>query len=272
MPTTELGDFLRKRRAAVRPAQVGLPEHGDRRVAGLRREEVAQLAGVSVDYYVRLEQGRERNPSAQVAETLAVALRLDDDGRAHLFRLAGLAPTARAAYGADRVDPALVQLMAAWPATPALVYNRAYDILAANPLGEALFAGLPRNLMLAVFTEPRAREFYADWPTVAANSVAGFRMQLGKAPDHPRVRAVLSELLEGSEEFAELWRRHDARGKSLDLKTLHHPEVGRLTLRVQTFSVRGTDGQELAVYSPEPDSPSADAVALLGMLTTSGNA
>ncbi|MBM2615889.1 helix-turn-helix domain-containing protein [Actinoplanes sp. LDG1-06] len=260
-----LGDFLRRRRAAVRPSEVGLPDHGDRRVPGLRREEVAQLAGVSVDYYVRLEQGRERNPSAQVAETLAVALRLDDDGRTHLFRLAGLAPTARAAYGKDRVDPALVQLLQAWPATPALVYNRAYDILAANSLGAALFAGLPQNLMLAVFTDPRARDFYADWPTVAANAVAGFRMQLGEAPAHPRIRAVLQELLERSPDFAALWQQHDARGKTIDVKTFHHPSVGTLTLRVQTFSVRGADGQELAVYSPEPASPSADAVTLLAL-------
>ncbi|MGK5684150.1 helix-turn-helix transcriptional regulator [Actinoplanes sp. URMC 104] len=266
MPTSELGDFLRHRRAAVRPGQVGLPEHGDRRVAGLRREEVALLAGVSVDYYVRLEQGRERTPSAQVAESLAVALRLGDDGRAHLFRLAGLAPRDRVSHAAERVDPALAELLDSWPATPALVLGRAYDVLAANPLGEALFAGLSRNLMLAVFTDPRAREFYADWPAVAANSVAGFRVRLGEAPGHPRVRAVLAELLERSPEFAALWREHDARGKTIDVKTLRHPEVGELTLRVQTFAVRGTDGQELTVYSAEPGSPSADAVALLGML------
>jgi transcriptional regulator with XRE-family HTH domain len=263
VPTTPLGEFLRRRRAAVRPETVGLPAAGLRRVPGLRRDEVAQLAGVSIDYYVRLEQGRERGPSAQVLETLSGALRLDADGRDHLYRLAGLAPLLR--EPAQDVDDGLVDLMDAWPDTPALVYNLAYDVLAANPLGEALYNGFRsgRNLMHLVFSAPDARDFYADWPAVAANSVAGFRLQHGRSPGDPRLRAVLSDLLSTSAEFTELWSRHDARGKSLELKTFCHPQVGPLTLRAQTFEVRGGSAQELVVYRAEPGSRSARALAEL---------
>lgn len=262
----EFGEYLKSRRAALNPADVGLRSTGVRRVPGLRREEVALLAGVSVDYYGRLEQGRERSPSVQVLDALAAALRLDDDGRSHLFRLAGLAPRAPSHHVPDRVDPALLRLMEAWPDNPALVYNRAYDILAANPLAAALFGdlGAVGNLMLLVFTEPRAREFYVDWPEIAANSVAGFRMSYGAAPDDPRTRAVLSELLNGSREFRNLWERRDARRKSLGSKTFRHSDVGTLTLHMQTFDVRSAPGQELVVYDAEPGTPSADALKLLG--------
>lgn len=264
----DLGDFLRSRRSRLNPAQVGLISVGQRRVPGLRREEVALLAGVSVDYYVRLEQGRERSPSAQVADALATALRLDDDARGHLFLLAGLTPRPRAAQASRRVDPALLQLMSAWPDNPALVYNRAYDVLAANPIAEALFGdfGARGNLMTLVFTEPRSRDFYVDWPSIAANSVAGFRRNHGEDPGDPRVVAVLAELLAHSLEFADLWAHHDVRGKTQDTKTFRHEAVGVLTLSLQTFAVRSAPGQELVVYQAEPDSPSADAVKVLGSL------
>ncbi|WP_028921697.1 helix-turn-helix domain-containing protein [Pseudonocardia acaciae] len=266
--TSALGDYLSGRRARVTPAEANIPVVGHRRVPGLRREEVAMLTGVSVDYYVRLEQGRERNPSAQVLEALSVALRLDEDGRAHLFRLAGLAPRASAAAVTDRVDPSLLQLMDAWPHNPALVYNRAYDVLASNEIADALFEdyGPERNLMKLVFLSERARGFYVDWPGVAANSVAGFRLGHGAAPRDPRIRSVLAELLERSEEFRELWARHDARGKALETKTFEHPEVGRITLAMQTFDVRSAPGQELVVYHAEPGGPSATALSLLGSI------
>lgn len=268
----ELGDYLKGRRAAVGPNEVGLTSIGVRRVPGLRREEVALLAGVSVDYYGRLEQGRERSPSVQVLEALAAALRLDDDGRSHLFRLAGLAPRSRPGPVCDGVDPALQRLMDAWPENPALVYNRAYDIVAANPLATALFGALGAvgNLILLVFNDPRARDFYADWPAVAADAVAGFRMAYGSAPDDPRARAVLAELLNGSEEFRTLWARHDARRKCLTRKSFRHPEVGVLMLTMQTFDVRSAPGQELVVYDAEPGSPSADALRMLGSIAATG--
>ncbi|WP_216206778.1 helix-turn-helix domain-containing protein [Amycolatopsis aidingensis] len=268
MARSDLGAYLSARRAGVRPDEVNLPRTGHRRVPGLRREEVALLAGVSVDYYVRLEQGRERTPSAPVVDALAAALRLDEDGRQHLFRLAGLSPRARGAAVCERVDPSLLKLMADWPNNPAIVYNRALDVLASNPIADALFHdwGHPRNLMHVVFTDPAARAFYRDWPEVARNAVAGFRLGHGKAPDDPRVREVLTELAGRSPEFARLWAHHDARGKALEHKRFDHPGVGPLTLSMHTFDVRSSPGQELVVYHAEPDSPSSEALALLGSL------
>ncbi|MFD0683875.1 helix-turn-helix transcriptional regulator [Actinomadura fibrosa] len=268
MTSSELGDFLRARRGQVTPEQAGLPSTGHRRVPGLRREEVAALAGVSADYYIRLEQGRERTPSAQVVDALAAALRLPEDGRLHLFRMAGLAPRPRTAAVHDRVDPSLLQLMSAWPDNPAIVYNRAYDVLASNAIADALFHDWShsRNLMHVVFTEPAARTFYRDWHDVARNSAAGFRLGHGQAPDDPRMRQVLTELLAQSPEFAELWARHDARGKALESKRFHHREVGPLTLSMQTFDVRSSPGQELVVYHAEPGSASSEALRLLGSL------
>ncbi|GAB7039323.1 MULTISPECIES: helix-turn-helix domain-containing protein [Catenuloplanes] len=274
MASSPLGDFLRRSRDKVSPADVGISSTGTRRVAGLRREEVAMLAGVSVDYYVRLEQGRERTPSAQMLDALSGALLLDEDARMHLFRLAGLAPRGGVDTGPERADPALLALMDAWPDNPALLYGRAYDVLAANPLAEALFNGFPfsRNLMLTVFLDPAARALYRDWPTVAANSVAGFRLAFGAAPHHPRIRAVLTTLTEHSPEFRTLWADHRARGKSLEVKSFHHPEVGDATLRMHTFDVRAAPGQELVVYHADPGTPSADTLRLLASVAATAPA
>lgn len=267
MPS-DLGDYLGTRRARITPAAAGLVSSGLRRVPGLRREEVALLAGVSVDYYVRLEQGRERRPSSQVLDALAAALQLTDDERTHLFALAGVAPPVRGTGAPDRVDPALRQLMDAWPDNPALVYNGANDVLAANEIADALFGGwtTSRNLLEIVFADPAARGFYVDWAQVAAGAVAGFRLHHGAHPDEPRTRAVLQGLLATSAEFRELWAVHDSRGKSLERKRFHHPQVGPLTLTMQTFDVRSAPGQQLVVYHAEPGTDSIDALRLLGSL------
>ncbi|RDI65560.1 helix-turn-helix transcriptional regulator [Nocardia pseudobrasiliensis] len=268
MAASELGDYLRARRALVGPDEVNLPTVGHRRVPGLRREEVALLAGISVDYYVRLEQGREVGPSSQVVDVLASVLRLDEDGRGHLFRLAGLSPRARTDAVCDRVDPSLLQLMSAWPDNPAIVYNRAYDVLASNAIADALFHDWThsRNLLHIVFTDPGARTFYRDWPEVARNSVAGFRIGYGEAPTDQRIRQVLGEMLDHSPSFAKLWTTHDARGKTLERKRFHHHDVGELTLTMQTFDVRSAPGQQLVVYHADPGSPSGSALVLLGTL------
>ncbi|PRX51455.1 transcriptional regulator with XRE-family HTH domain [Prauserella shujinwangii] len=263
-----LGDFLRARRGRVSPEAAGVVTSGVRRVPGLRREEVATRAGVSVDYYVRLEQGRERNPSAQVLDAIARALRLDDDARLHLFRVAGLTPRTHRGAGPERADPGLSRLLEMWPENPALVLGKAYDVLAANRLAYALFDGLRHgpNLLMKVFLDPEARTFYPDWDRVAANTVAGFRTLHGEAPHDPRIREVLEAVRAGSPDFAAMWQRHDARRKRLERKRFRHPQVGELTLRMHAFDVKSAPGQELVVYHAEPGSASADALRLLGTL------
>ena len=227
------------------------------------------MAGLSVDYYTRLEQGRERNPSVQVLETLGRALRLQDDGRLHLFCVAGLIPSAGFGVDPERVSPELRRLMEMWPDNPAIVLGRAYDVLAGNRLAYALFEGFQfgPNLLAKLFLDPAARTFYLDWPTAAANTVAGFRILHGAAPDDPRVNEVLQTLLTRSPEFTTLWDRNDARGKRLESKRFHHSEVGDLTLHMNAFDVRAAPGQELIVYSAVPGSATADALTLLGTLT-----
>ena len=265
--TSALGEFLRSRRSEVRPDDVGLPTGRARRVPGLRREEVALLAGVSVDYYIRLEQGRERSPSAQVLDALAEVLRLDDDARLHAFRLAGLAPRSVSAR-AEQVSPFLLQLMDGWPDTPAFVISRCYDVLARNRLGTALFDAFTYsdNLLLNVFRDPTARAFYADWQHAAVNTVAGFRMSTGSVPDDPRTLAIVEELRASSPEFRQIWARNQARGKSAEVKTVVHRDVGPITVRMHTFDIREAPGQQLVVYHAEPGSADAQALALLGSI------
>lgn len=263
MAVTPLGEFLRSRRAAVAPDLVSLPSAGPRRVPGLRREEVALLAGVSADYYVRLEQGRERNPSPQVLSAIASALRLADDARLHLYRLAGLAP--RPSAPPTEIDPHLRHLLDSWPANPALIIGRAVDVLASNPLADALFGdqGGHRNLVLHMFLAPEAKTFYLHWDEAAAYAVANLRFLLGEVPGDERLRAVVAQLTEGSAEFRALWELNDARIARLREKTFQHSHVGLLSLRMETFDVRSAPGQELLVYHAEPGTRSAEALGRL---------
>jgi transcriptional regulator with XRE-family HTH domain len=269
MSDTPLGEYLWSRRAQLRPEAVGFATHGRRRVPGLRREEIATMAGLSVDYYTRLEQGRERHPSVQVLEALGTALRLDQDARLHLFRVAGVIPGPEYSTDAEQVVPELLRLMEMWPDNPAIVLGKAYDVLAGNRLAYALFEGFQYgpNLLAKLFLDPNARSFYLDWPEAAANTVAGFRILHGTAPHDHRINEVLRTLLSSSPEFTALWERHDARGKQLQSKRFHHAEVGSLTLQMNAFDVKAAPGQELIIYHAEPSSLSADALTLLGTLT-----
>ncbi|MFI0819465.1 helix-turn-helix transcriptional regulator [Streptomyces sp. NPDC021098] len=268
MSDNELGDFLRVRRAGVRPEDVGMASYGLRRVAGLRREEVAVLAGVNADYYARLEQGRERHPSAQVLDALGRALHLDTDARAHLHRLAGIAPNDRPAARRDVVSPALRQLMDGYAHTPAFVLGPALDLLASNALADALYSPFDPadNLARMVFLDPSGRDFFAQWDWAAQATVANLREATGLDPDNPRLRALIGTLTERSATFSALWRAHTVRGKTRDAKQLSHPDVGPLTLTYQAFDVRDAPGQQLVIYHAEPGSPSAEALSLLGTL------
>ncbi|MFC4907396.1 helix-turn-helix transcriptional regulator [Actinomadura gamaensis] len=267
MDGNHLGEFLRARRARLRPEDVGMASYGTRRVAGLRREEVAVLAGVNADYYTRLEQGRERNPSGQVLDALGRALRLDADARAHLFRLAGTVPDDRPfRQAAEQVSPALRQLMDGYPHTPAFVMNRTLDILATNALADALYRPFDPadNLARMTFLDPAGRRFYTDWDRAAQATVANLRQAAGFDPDDPRLAELVRDLTERSADFARLWNAHAVRGKTRDAKRLLHPDVGPLTLSYQAFDVRDAPGQQLVIYHAEPGGDSAQALSLLG--------
>ncbi|MEC3994100.1 helix-turn-helix transcriptional regulator [Actinacidiphila sp. DG2A-62] len=269
MDDNRMGEFLRARRAALRPPDVGMPSHGTRRVAGLRREEVAVLAGVNADYYTRLEQGRERHPSPQVIDALGHALHLDEDARAHLYRLAGATPGERLRpHSTGRVSPALRQLLDGYPDTPAFVMNRTLDLLAVNALAQALYSAFTPadNLARMTFLDPAGRTFYTDWNRAAQATVAHLREATGFEPDNPRLRELVDSLTEHSPDFARLWQSHTVRGKTQDAKHFLHPDIGPLTLTYQAFDVREAPGRQLVIYHAEPGSPSAHSLHLLGSL------
>ncbi|MER0243907.1 helix-turn-helix transcriptional regulator [Streptomyces sp. HSW2009] len=260
-----LAQFLRARRAAADPQVHGLPG-GERRTPGLRREEVAMLAGVSTDYYIRLEQGRDRRPSPQVVDALAGALALGEDAAAHLRTLAGPVPPRKARGRREYAHASLVRLMDDWHTNPALIFDRRLNQLAANPLGEALFdwMGEETNLVTAVFLNPAARTFYRDWPQIAENCTAALRAGAGADPDDPATIALIGELSLKSPDFAQLWARHDVRNKVAETKRFRHHLVGDLELDYQSLTVNSSPGQQLVVYQAAPASPAADALALLG--------
>lgn len=263
--STPLGDFLRARREALKPQDVGLPGHGRRRVPGLRREEVAMLAGVSADYYMRLEQGRETSPSPQVIDAIAAALHLDDEAHDHLRRLTQPPRRRSGPAGHDTISPQLLQLIDRWPDTPAFILGPALDILAHNALAAALHSGFKQfdNLARMVFLDPAGRTFYQDWDKAASSCVAELRAAYGHDPDSPRITEVVDSLCAKSPEFAELWARHEVRGKTQQTKNLAHPDVGVLEIQFAAFTVNGAPHQQLVGYQAEPASAAAAAFAEL---------
>ncbi|WP_326609140.1 helix-turn-helix transcriptional regulator [Streptomyces scopuliridis] len=267
---TPLGDFLRARREVLKPHDVGLPEHGRRRVPGLRREEVALLAGVSSDYYIRLEQGRENSPSPQVLDAVAQALKLDAEATDHLNRLCLTASQRPRDWGETGPSRQLLQLMEGWEHTPAFVVGPALDIMAGNSLATALHSGFDRfdNLARMVFVDPAGREFYQEWERAAHSCVAEIRAAYGHDPDSARIAAVVAELSAQSKEFAGIWQRHDVKSKSQEGKHLKHPQVGDLYIKFAAFTVNGAPHQQLVVYQAEPAGPTAAAFETLRALAT----
>ncbi|MDO0935920.1 helix-turn-helix transcriptional regulator [Streptomyces sp. DG2A-72] len=267
----ELSEFLRTRRARLKPEDVGLPDFGrHRRVPGLRREELAQLAGVSVAYYTRLEQGNGRNVSAEVLDAIARALRLSDAEHAHLTHLAKPKQhKKKQATRTEQVRPALAQLLDSIDGVPAYTSGRRSDILAWNRMAAAVFgnwAELPvqeRNWARLVFLRPEYRDLFVEWDQKASDVVAYLRMDAGCHPDDPRLSALVGELSVKSEEFRRLWATHDVKEKGYGVKRLRHPLVGELTLNFESFRLSDGTEQTLNTYHAEPGSPSAEALRLL---------
>jgi transcriptional regulator with XRE-family HTH domain len=272
---TDFGRFLRARRTQTSPATVGLPvATGMRRAPGLRREDLAALAGVSVDYCARLERGSETRPSPAVVDALSRALGLDDGEHQHLRELA-----ARAARHAPEPPPMpsrtvrshLRLLLETVRPNPAYVISRSLDLLAWNPAGLALYPGIDswplkqRNLARYIFVHPAARDLFPDWGSQIRGCVARLRVLAGTDPDAPDLSALVGELLLKSPDFAGLWERDEVIGSKNATKTFHHPEIGKVTLTSQSMHLEGTPGHRLDIYTTEPGSPDHDAVMLLDM-------
>ncbi|WP_405734183.1 helix-turn-helix transcriptional regulator [Streptomyces sp. NBC_01537] len=272
---TGLGRFLSARRARVTPAEAGLTAGpGLRRTPGLRREELATLAGISIDYYTRLERGKETRPSPSVVDALARALLLDDAEHEHLRSLAAHAartapdpPVAPSRY----VRPGVRLLLESLRPNPAYVVSRTNDLLAWNPGGLRLFAGMEdwpakqRNIARYAFLHPAGRDLFHDWEHQLRGCVARLRALAGTDPDAPDLAQLVGELLLKSPEFARMWERHDVKGRTHGRKTYHHPEVGDLTLGYQSMQLEGTPGHRLVTYFAEPGTPEHDAIVLLDM-------
>jgi len=270
--SSELSQFLTSRRAKVTPDQAGLPAYGRRRVPGLRREEVASLAGVSVEYYKRLERGNATGASDQVLEALADALRLDDAERAHLFDLARaaspIAPRQRSRPVQQRVRPPVRRILDSITA-PATLSNMRCDYLAANQLGRALYAPLfdsreqPPNSARFTFLDPAAQEFFLDWEKVAKDLVAALRSVAGHNPYDRGLTDLVGELSTRSEPFRTWWAAHNVRYHQTGTKRLHHPVVGDLELSYEAMELSADAGLRLAIFTAEPGSRSEDTLNLL---------
>lgn len=278
MPTShrELADFLRRARAASDPQRAGLPADGRvRRVPGLRREEVALLAGVSLDYYTRLEQGRRIVPSAQVLDAIARALDLDEAGRRHLHDLvaAAGAPRPRARATVQRVRPGLHQLLDSMESQPAMILGRRTDVLAANRLARALFTDFERrpsrgrNYARWMLLSDEARALFVDWEVQARNAVEALRLDAGRTPDDPETQQLVGELSLVSAEFRRWWSEHHVHQRGHGAKRLRHPIVGELTVDFETLTFPTDSEQTLYVYTTATGSPSQQALGLLASWT-----
>jgi transcriptional regulator with XRE-family HTH domain len=274
----EMREFLKSRRARITPEQAGLPTYGGRRrVSGLRREEVALLAGISVEYYTRLERGNTSGVSEDVLESVARALQLDEAERHHLsdlVRAANATGPARRRAVQERVRPSVQRLLDAITEAPAFVLNTRIDILAANRLGEAFYSELftdparPVNSARFVFLNPRASEFFLDWDTVANDAVGILRAAAGRDPYDRRLSDLIGELSTRSEEFRVRWAAHNVKLHRTGVKRFHHPLVGELTLNFESLELPADPGQAMLVYTAEPSSPSAEAMRLLASWTS----
>jgi transcriptional regulator with XRE-family HTH domain len=275
----EIRDFLTTRRARITPERAGLPAYGgNRRVAGLRREEVALLAGVSVDYYTRLERGNLAGVSDSVLEALARALQLDEAERAHLFDLARAANTSAVSARTRRrpalhLRPGVQRLLDAMTVAPAYVRNGRLDILAANPLGRAVFAPLFEtsarlpNIARFMFLDPAAQDFYLEWDQLAGDTVALLRAEAGRDPYDRALSDLIGELSTRSETFRTRWAVHNVRLHRSGVKQLHHPIVGDLNLAYESMELIADPGLRLNAYTAEPGTPAADALNLLASWT-----
>jgi transcriptional regulator with XRE-family HTH domain len=277
---TEVRDFLTSRRAKITPDEVGLTAYGARQVPGLRREEVATLAGVSVDYYNRMERGNLAGVSAGVLEAVAGALRLDEAERAHLFDLARASrdrASGRRRSPAKRiVRPSVEWMIDAMTGAAAFVVNSRQDILAVNHLGRAFYAPIfesraPANMARFPYLDPRAKDFFADWNRTAKECVAALRTQAGRDPFDRDLADLVGELSTQSEEFAALWATHDVRLHRKAEKQFNHPVAGDLTLRYERLAVAGDPGLEIFAYMAEPGSRSEEAFNFLASCTADGS-
>jgi transcriptional regulator with XRE-family HTH domain len=268
-----LGAFLRARRDRVRPEDVGLPTHGRRRVPGLRREEVAQLAGLSAQYYLRLEQGRDHHPSTQVLDALARVLRLDMETTAYLHRLAVSDTPCATRHRDQQVPDGIRQFVLSRTDVPAMVVNRYQDVLVANALAVALSpANTPgENMLRSVFFDAEVRAMYGgddqDWERVAAAMIAGVRASAGPESRDRGLAELVDELSLHSAVFRRLWARQDVAACTGGVVVLAHPKVGRLELNYERLDIVGTPGHQLALYHAAPNGESARSLALLADLT-----
>ncbi|MFD6060253.1 helix-turn-helix domain-containing protein [Rhodococcus wratislaviensis] len=273
----DVKEFLMTRRARITPEQVGLPPGRRRRVPGLRREEVAQLAGVSIEYYTQIERGNVAGVSDDVLYAVARALRLSEEETAHLFdlvRAAGTSTGAARSPRADRKIPDGVQaLIDGMVDSPAVVLNGHLDIVAANPLGRTLYApvfagatGVP-NLVRFIFFDPHADDVFPEWNTAADDAVPLLRVEAAHSPHSAVVTGLVGELASRSEEFRTRWDAHNVKAHRHGVKQFRHPEVGDLSLTYNVFDITGADGLSLVGYTAEPQSTSEQALRLLTIVT-----